>query len=138
MKRATLAIVAALLTLLVALTPVDAHAVPKKWRNAPSVTQSGVTYRYRDKVAVVTKVPNRKEVTIPAFIKVNGKRYQVRAIWDDALWGAKKLRKLTIHADLESIEDPAIWDRRPRIKVVATVPGVYSWLKRTGVSVTRK
>ena len=134
MKRIyKLTIIALLVALVSVAIPARAYAIPKRWRDAPTVTQDGATYRYRDGVAVVTKLPNRKEVTVPYSIKAKGKTYAVRAIWDGAI--GSKTKKITLHANLDTCEDERLWSKQ--IKVRATDASTYKWLKRTGANVTK-
>lgn len=117
--------VAAIVALAILATP--AHAIPRAWKSAPTFTRAGVTYRVKGRVAVVTKTTG-KSVTIPSEVSYKGKHYEVKAIWAGACKGAKKI---TIHADLETIETPRLWQKGVRVNV--TRKGMYQWLKRTGV-----
>lgn len=121
-------IIAAILALAM---PREAHAIPRKWRDTPVVTQGSNTYRVREKVAVVIKTRGAN-VNIPAEIRYKGKWCEVKAIWPDALKGAKVI---TIHADLESCESSRPWVKGVKVRV--TRAGMYRWFKRTGVNVTR-
>ena len=127
-------ITCAIITVVLAITmPREADALPVAWRGTPKFTRAGVTYRVRDDIhaAVVVRTKD-KRVTIPAEVKHGGKWYEVRAIWPEALKGA---RVVTIHADLECIESARVW--APDVKVRVTRTGMYRWLKRTGANVTR-
>ena len=124
MKRST--ILALLFTILV-LIPRPAHAIPNRWKGTPRFQRAGITYRVSGHDAVVVKT-SRRNVTIPAEIKYRGKWYEVRAIWDGSLRG---VRRVTIHADLETCEDARLW----RIPVRVTRRGMYKWLRRTGADV---
>lgn len=127
-------IVCAIITLFLALAmPTRADAMPVKWRNTPTTTQAGVTYRIHDGMhaAAVVKTSGAR-VNIPAEVRYRGKWYRVRAIWPDALKGAKKV---TIHADLESCESGRLWSKKVQVSV--TRAGMYRWLKRTGANVKR-
>ena len=129
MKRIYKLTIIALLVALAAI-PARAYAIPKRWRDAPSITQDGATYRYRDGVAVVTKLPNRKEVTVPYSIKAKGKTYAVRAIWDGAI--GKKTTSIRLKANLDTCEDGRLW----KVKVTCYDKATYKWLKSTGARVT--
>lgn len=125
-----------LVTILVASLFVgNANAMPNKFRNCEQVRHDGVTYLLYRKAAIVTDVPNRRTVTIPRMVRAHGKKYAVRAIWDDTISRRPKIRKLVIHANLETIEDPAIFVTT-RIRVVTDLRGIYRWLARNGVRVT--
>ena len=116
----------ALTILAVVSTP--AHAIPRKWRGTPEFARAGVTYRVRDRVAVVTRTTGRN-VTIPAEIQYRGKYYEVRGIWSDAFKGA---RTITIHANLESCD---AWRLSGKgVKVRVTRARMYKWLKRINKS----
>lgn len=118
------------ITLLVALTSV-AYAAPRDFTK--TCKRDGITYAVSPKLkaAVVKRMPNRKRVTIPAEVRVGGKWYEVRAVWDSAI--PKRVRTITIHADLETIEDGRAWHVNLRV----TRKGMYKWLKGTGAHVTR-
>ena len=131
-------IIPAILALAMAITmifPARALAIPAKFRNCPSVTKDGVTYLLYKRCAIVRKTPNRKTVTIPRTIRVKGKTYGVRAIWDHTFEMTPKLRTVILKADVECIEDPAIFTSH-RIKVKTNSKDMYKWLKRGGVNVT--
>lgn len=126
------AIVCAIIAAMLALAmPHNAHAMPKAWRNTPTVTQNGVTYRVRGWQAVVIKT-NGRQVNIPAEIKYRNKWYEVKSIWSTALKGAKTI---TIHADLDSCESAQLWKKSVQVRVTRT--GIYRWLKKTGANVRR-
>lgn len=120
-------IIAIIVTL---LTPARADALPVAWRNSRVVTKGAITYRVKGHTAVVIRV--RRNATIPAEIKKGGRWYEVRAIWPNSI--AKRVTKLTIHADLECCEDGRLWSLK---RVTVTRKGMYRWLKRTGANVTR-
>lgn len=127
MRKFTAVVVTILVAL--ALAPSEARAIPRPWRNTPTVTVGGNTYRVRDKGHVAVLVKTRgTSVTIPREIRARGKYYEVRGVWDTALRGA---RKVEIHAKLECCESPQLWRKGVRVRV--TDRGVYQWLKRTGV-----
>lgn len=129
MKRFRNALVIALTILAVVSTP--AHAIPRKWRGTPEFTRAGVTYRVRDRVAVVTRTTGRN-VTIPAEVSYKGRFYAVRGIWSNAFKGAKVV---TIHADLESCD---AWRLSGRgVKVRVTRARMYKWFKSAGINVTK-
>ena len=132
MHCAATAIVCAVIAVLLALTmPRKADAMPIAWRFTRTTTHNGVTYRVRDgdHVAVVIRT-SRRNVTIPAEVKAFGKWYEVKAIWDGSLRGVKKV---TIHADLETCEDARLW----KIPVRVTRRGMYRWLRKTGANVRK-
>lgn len=98
----------------IAVTPEPAEAMPRKFRRCPTVKQNGITYLLYKRLAIVTKCPARKSVTIPDTIKHSGTRYTVRAIWDGAI--SKQTRRVVIKArHLETIEDARILTDRARI-----------------------
>ena len=135
-KRAMHCIVTAIVSTLIALAialafPHDAHAMPRAWRNAPTTTQQGITYRVKGTTAVVTSTKGAN-VSIPAEIKYRGRWYEVKAIWGGALKGA---RVVTIHADLETCESSRPWVKGVKVRV--TRAGMYRWFKSTGANVTR-
>ena len=132
MKRIKL-IVLATLTIL-ALTATTAHAIPKKFKNCPSTKQDGITYLlYRD-AAIVTKVPNRRVLTIPYSIRARGRRYKVTSIWEHTFECVPSLRTIYLRADVEAIEDPRIFRDR-RVEVRTNIWANYTWLKRSRVNV---
>lgn len=117
------------------LFPVPAHAIPKKFRNCPNIQQDGITYLLYGNSAIVRKVPNKENIVIPNRITYRKKKYVVAAIWDGTFCKATRLRKVDIKAaQLETIEDPAIFENR-RIKVVVHDKATYQWLLRGGVNV---
>ena len=126
MKRIIRVLTIALVIVTILATP--AHALPNRWKGTPKFTRAGVTYRVKGHDAVVVKTKG-KRVTIPAEIKYRGKWYEVRALWDGSLKGVKRV---TIHADLETCEDARLW----KIPVKVTRKGMYKWLKRTGANVS--
>ena len=136
MKRFATILTTIALILAIFVTP--AQAMPNKFKDCPQVKQNGITYLLYKECAIVRKTPNRKIVTIPNKIKVNGKKYVVRAIWDHTFEMTPKLRKINLKAtSLECIEDPAIFKSR-KIKVVAHDSFTYNWLKRNNVNVIYK
>lgn len=111
-RREFLAGLAALAAL--AVTPEPAEAMPRKFRKCPKVKQNGISYILYRRLAIVTKCPARKSVTIPDTIRHEGKRYTVRAIWDGSI--SAKTRRVVIKArHLETIEDTRILTGRARI-----------------------
>lgn len=136
MKRFASILVTLVLVLAVFVTP--AHAIPAKFKGYPMVKQEGITYMLYKRCAIVRKTPNQKRVTIPNTIKVKGKTYNVRSVWDRTFECTPKLRVVDLKAtDLECIEDPAIFTNR-KIKVIAHDKMTYKWLKRNHVNVTYK
>lgn len=136
MKR--FASILATLALILAIFTTPAHAMPKKFKGCPSVQQNGITYMLYKNCAIVRKTPNRHTVVIPNTIKVNGKTYGVRSVWDHTFEMTPKLRKVDLRAiDLEAIEDPAIFTNH-KIKVIAHDRLTFNWLKRNHVNVTYK
>ena len=136
MKRLASIFVTLVLVLAVFVTP--AHAIPAKFKGCPTVKQNGITYMLYKRCAIVRKTPNQKRVVIPNTIKVKGKTYGVRAIWDHTFECTPKLRIVDLRAtDLECIEDPAIFENH-NIKVIAHDTFTYKWLKRNHVNVTYK
>lgn len=136
MKRLASILVALVLVLAVFVTP--AHAIPAKFKGCLTVKQDGVTYMLYKRCAIVRKTPNQKRVVIPNTIKVKGKTYCVRSVWDHTFECTPKLRVVDLKAtNLECIEDPAIFDNR-NIKVIAHDKMTYKWLKRNHVNVTYK
>lgn len=124
------AVACAIIALLLALAmPRKADAIPVAWRATPRFTQNGITYRVKGWDAVVVKT-SRRNVTIPAEVRYKDRWYEVRAIWDGALKG---VRRVTIHADLETCEDARLW----KIPVRVSRYGVFKWLKRTKADVTK-
>lgn len=129
--RKLIAVFATIFTVF-ALMPTEAHAIPRAWRDAPTVTVGGNTYRVRDKGHVAVLVKTRgANVTIPREIRARGKWYEVKNVWSPALRGAKVV---TIHARLDGCEADQLWARGVRVRV--TDKGMYQWLKRTGANVT--
>lgn len=136
MRKKLVSIVIAAVLAISAAFPARAEAIPSKFRNCPSVQQNGITYLLYKNLAIVRKTPNRETVTIPNTIKVRGKKYLVRAIWDHTFEMTPKLRTIKLKAtSLECIEDPAIFTNH-KIKVVAYDKSTFKWLKRSGVNVT--
>lgn len=129
MKRFCHVLFIALTILAVVSTP--AHAIPRKWRGTPEFTRAGVTYRVRERVAVVTRTTGRN-VTIPAEIQYRGKYYEVRGIWSGAFKGAKVI---TIHADLESCDAWRLGNRSVRVR--ATRTSTYRFLRRINPNTTK-
>lgn len=125
----------AIVTILTALlVPTEALAIPKKFKDCPTTTQSGVTYLLYKSQAIVTKTPNKNKITIPYSVKYKGKKYAVKAIWDGTFSKNGKLRQVDLKCDLETIEDPAIFERN--IKVTVHHKSMYKWLKAEKVKVT--
>lgn len=119
-----------ILAILVAvLMPTKADALPNRWKGTPRLTRAGVTYRVEGHDAVVVKTRGER-VMIPAEVKYRGKWYEVRALWDGSLKGVKRI---TIHADLETCEDARLW----KIPVRVSRRGMFKWLRRTGANVTK-
>lgn len=116
------------------LVPTEALAIPKKFKDCPTTRQDGVTYLLYKSHAIVTKTPNQKKVTVPYSVKYKGKKYAVKAIWDGTFSKNGKLKQVDLKCDLETIEDPAIFDRG--IKVTVHHKSMYKWLKAEGVKVT--
>lgn len=136
MKR--FASILATITLIFAIFTTPAHAMPVKFRNCPTTKQNGITYILYKKCAIVKHTPNRKTVVIPNTIKVKGKKYCVRSVWDRTFEMTPKLRVVDLRAtNLECIEDPAIFDNH-NIKVIAHDVLTYKWLKNNHVNVTFK
>lgn len=126
------------LVLVFAIFTTPAHAIPNKFKGCPNVKQNGITYLLYKRCAIVRRTPNQKTVVIPNKIKVKGKVYTVRNIWDHTFEVTPKLRVVDLRAtDLEAIEDPAIFKNR-KIKVIAHDVSTYKWLRRGGVNVTLK
>ena len=135
MKR--FASIFAILALILTIFTTPAHAMPNKFKNCPTTKQNGITYILYKKCAIVKRTPNRKTVVIPNTIKVKGKKYCVRAIWDNTFERTPKLRVVNLKAkNLECIEDPAIFTNH-KIKVITHDKFTYDWLKRGGVNVTK-
>lgn len=136
MKRFASIFVVIILVLAVFTTP--AHAIPAKFKGCPTVKQNGITFMLYKRCAIVRKTPNQKRVVIPNTIKVKGKTYCVRSVWDHTFEMTPKLRVVDLKAtSLECIEDPAIFDNH-NIKVIAHDAFTYKWLKRNHVNVTFK
>lgn len=133
MKR--FARILAILVLALAMFATPAHAMPYKFRHCPQVKKNGITYVLYKRCAIVRKTPNRETVTIPNTIKVKGKRYCVRAIWDHTFEMTPKLKTVNLKAkNLECIEDPAIFENH-NIEVITHDVFTRKWLKRSGVNV---
>ena len=88
----------------------------KPGKTAPkvgSVVKVGkARYKILSKTAVAyagTTVKNPKSVTIPAAVKINGKKYKVTAINANALKNKKSLKKLVIGANVERIGKNAFY-----------------------------
>lgn len=136
MKR--FASILATITLVFAMFTTPAHAIPAKFKECPSVKQNGITFMLYKRCAIVRKTPNQKRVVIPNTIKVKGKTYCVRSVWDHTFECTPKLRVVDLKAiNLEAIEDPAIFTNH-KIKVIAHDKMTYKWLKRNHVNVTYK
>ncbi len=134
MKRFISALTTFALVLAVFATP--AHAMPNKFKGCPNVKQGDITYMLYQRCAIVRRTPNQKKVVIPNAIKVKGKTYRVRSVWDHTFELTPKLRVVDLKATaLEAIEDPAIFTNH-KIKVVAHDVATYKWLKRNHVNVT--
>lgn len=126
------------ITLVLAVFTTPAHAIPAKFKGCPTVKQNGITFMLYKRSAIVRKTPNQKRVVIPNTIKVKGKTYCVRSVWDHTFEMTPKLRVVDLKAtNLECIEDPAIFDNH-NIKVIAHDAFTYKWLKRNHVNVTFK
>lgn len=126
------------ITLVLAVFTTPAHAIPTKFKGCPTVKQNGITFMLYKRCAIVRKTPNKKRVVIPNMIKVKGKTYRVRSVWDHTFEMTSKLRVVDLKAtSLECIEDPAIFDNH-NIKVIAHDAFTYKWLKRNHVNVTFK
>lgn len=136
MKRFASILATIAIVLVVFATP--AHAMPNKFKNCPQAKQNGITYVLYKRCAIVRKTPNQKRIVIPNTIKVKGKVYCVRSVWDHTFECNSKLRVVDLKAkNLECIEDPAIFVNH-KIKVVAHDVSTYKWLKRNHVNVTLK
>lgn len=118
-----------LLVLITALLPVRAYAVPIPWRGTPVVMQRNVTYRVKDKLAVVTKTTG-KYVKIPASITYRGHCYKVRNIWSSALRDAKVV---CIAARLEGCDCYRLWS--PRLTIKTPSKSVAKQLREMGIKV---
>lgn len=127
--RKLIAVFATIFTVF-ALMPTEAQAIPRAWRDAPTVTVGANTYRVKGHAAVLVKTRGAN-VTIPREIRARGRHYEVRNVWDTALRGAKVV---TIHARLDGCESARLWAKGVRVRV--TDKGMYQWLKRTGANVT--
>lgn len=125
-RRAFVAAAFATVTALAA--PKEAQAIPRQFRQCPRVKQNGITYLLYQRAAIVTAMPNRQSVTIPDTIRHASRVYTVSAIWDGTASRAPRISRLVIRArSLESIEDPAIWDRRG-LTVILSDFATYAWL----------
>ena len=102
------------------VTPTEKPDVPvtpsKSNKKAPkvgSVVKVGKTkYKILSKTAVAyagTTVKNPKSVTIPATVKISGKKYKVTAINANALKNKKALKKLVIGSNVQKIGKNAFY-----------------------------
>ena len=86
-------------------------SVPKKEKKDSKLTdETGATYKVTgttDKKPTVTYISTKKtgkaSITIPSSIEVNGVKYQVTSIADNAFRKNKKLKKITIGKEIVSI-----------------------------------
>ena len=87
------------------------YSVPKTEKKDSKLTdKSGATYKVTgttDKKPTVTYISTKKtgkaSITIPSSIEVNGVKYQVTSIADNAFRKNKKLKKITIGKEIVSI-----------------------------------
>ncbi len=86
--------------------PADTPA-PPAGTTAPkqdSVVKNGVTYQVSGNTATVTKTDKKAtSVTIPASIKIGGKSYKVKKIAANVFKNSKKLKKVVIGKNVQSI-----------------------------------
>lgn len=129
MHKRVFAILFTVAVALAAVLPSAAYAAPRDFTDTFKV--DAITYAVAPKLraAAVVKMPKRANVTVPAEVRVGGRWYKVRAIWDHSI--PKTIKRITIHADLETAEDARLW----RVDVRATRRGVYRWLRATGAHV---
>ena len=126
--------------IMLVLFPTRALGIPNEFRGCPRTKKAGITYVITDKYqsAMVYKCDkNRRTFTIPRYVRYRGKKYKVSAVWPETFEKVKKLKKVTIHADLECLEDPRLFDDHS-VRVVTTDRGVYKWLKKGGVNIKYK
>ena len=125
---------AIIIALLVAfIIPTTANAEPLNRRGKPRITRDGVTYVLVNGAAAVTKVADRKVVTIPKSVTYKGRRYDVLSIDSGTLSKCPKLRTLHLKADLEECCDRTLFRKDARKVVFHTYDwGTYCWLTRKG------
>ena len=99
-----------------AQSSVKQSSVPKTEKKDSKLTdESGATYKVTgttDKKPTVTYISTKKtgkaSITIPSSIEVNGVKYQVTSIADNAFRKNKKLKKITIGKEIVSIGKRAV------------------------------
>ena len=69
------------------------------------MTVSGTTYKVAgsSKVTYTAKKKATATVTVPATVKVNGKTYKVTTIAANAFTGNKKMKKITVGKNIDTI-----------------------------------
>lgn len=123
----------AIILIILALFPTTANAEPVNRRGKPRVTKDGVTYVLIDDCAAVTKVANKKVVTIPKYVYHKGRKYEVLSIDSGTLSKCRSLRTVHLKADLEECCDDTFFRRDGRKVTVHVYDwGSYCWLKRSG------
>ena len=123
----------AIILIVLAIFPTTANAEPLNRRGKPRVTKDGVTYVLIDDCAAVTKVANKKTVTIPKYVTHKGRKYEVLSIDEGTLSKCPKLKTVYLKAELEECCDRTLFKRDGRKVTIHVYDwGTYCWLTRKG------
>ena len=90
---------------------------------------------YKGRVAALTKIKNHaKTITVPKYIKINGKRYKVVAIHEVGLFERVDVKKVIIYAtNRDTVEEPALFKdwricHHKKLKVIIKNKEMRKWL----------
>ncbi len=83
----------------------------------PAVVSGGMKYDISGGSAVLMKGVNKAKVTVPSSIKVNGKTYKVTSIAASAFKGDKKLKSIVIGSNIRAIGSKALYGDKKLAKI---------------------